>query len=54
MDFATVNKNTVVSGLVKKEIFFSFILWLHFRSVGTGLDLRPMCLCIELVFCCWH
>lgn len=50
MDFATVKKGTVLSGSVKKQKFLPFILWLHFKSIGTGLDLRPMCLCIEVVF----
>lgn len=50
MDLATVNKGTVVFGLVKKQKFLPFVLWLHFKKVGPGLGLRPSCLCIELVF----
>lgn len=50
MDLATVNKGTVVFGLVKKQKFLPFVLWLHFKTVGPGLGLIPSYLCVELVF----
>lgn len=49
MAFATVNQDSSI-WLSKKQKFLPFILWLHFKSVGPGLGLRPMYLCTELVF----